>query len=141
MKIESGSNINRTIPITFIATNTLIVLLLIVLSGCTEKNNLMIFNTTETSIVVVNAKVNGKIIANKELLVRPRPKRYSPVTTYAHFRAANSSVLEIEIKGQEGVINARCTLNITPGGCLFSATYVGTNQLKCNCDSYADFKS
>lgn len=120
----------------------LIALLLIVLSGCTDKNSLKISNHTKSDIVVVSARVDAKIISNRELVIPPTLKnRYSFVPIYTTFRASNPRVLEIEFKGPAGAISASCDLGniIQHGGCLFLVSYNGTNQLKCVCDPYADF--
>lgn len=133
------SNLKLT---TLVALAALIALLLIVLSGCTDRNSLRIQNYTKSDIVVVRASLDGKVISNKESIVPPTPKdRYSFVPIYTSFRAFNPRVLEIEIKEQAEAINASCDLDnvIQHGGCLFQVSYNGTNQLKCVCDSYADF--
>lgn len=118
-------------------------LLLIILSGCTDRNSLRIHNYTKSDITVVSARLDGKIISNRELIVPPTPKdRYSFIAIYTSFRAANPRVLEIEINYPAGATSASCDLGniIKHGGCLIGAVYIGTNQLKCSCNPYADFK-
>jgi hypothetical protein len=136
-KNKENAPINRVVQFSII-----IALFLIIFSGCKDKNSLKIYNYTKSNIVVISARVDGKIISNRELVVHPTPKdRYSFVPIYSSFQMFNPRVLEIELKDLAGVMNASCELgNIKQqGGCLFLASYNGTNQLKCICDSYADF--
>jgi len=118
-------------------------LLLIALSGCTDRNSLKIRNCTKSGITVVSAKLDGKIISKKEIIVSPTPKNhYFFVPIYTSFRAVNPRYLELEIKYPTGIISTSCNLGeiSQDGGCLFLVSYNGTNKLKCDCDPYADFE-
>lgn len=115
---------------------------LVLLLGCADRNDVMVINQTPNDIVVTGAKRNGKTLSKRELVVPSSAKGYVPVPGYAAFRANSLGFLEIDIRESSGVARtASCRLDRrTSGGCLFKASYVGSEQLKCVCDPYSDFR-
>jgi hypothetical protein len=92
------------------------VLLLILLSGCSKTNHVMVVNRTPADIEVIEGARNGKVISRKQMVVPSGAKGYVPVPVYASFRGNR--------------LDERL-----PHACLFNAVYVGSERLRCACDS------
>ena len=116
---------------------------LVLLWACTDSNHVMVINQTANDIVVTGAKRNGKVISKRQLVVPSSVKGYVPVPGYAAFRADRLGLLEIDVRESSGVVRtASCRLDErTRGGCLFKASYAGSERLSCVCDPYSDFKN
>jgi hypothetical protein len=122
-----------------------LVALLGLLCGCADRNHIQIINRTTNDVFVTAAKRNGKVLSKKVLLLRTSKNGYSyiPAQAYARFRGNTLGHFELDIREPSGELRtASCQLHFrTSGGCLFTVSYYGPQQLTCLCDPLSDFSN
>jgi hypothetical protein len=122
-----------------------LVALLSLLCGCADQNHIQIINRTTNDVFVTAARRNGKALSKKVILL-PTSKNgesYIPAQAYARFRGNTLGHFELDIREPSGEPRtANCQLRFrTPGGCLFTVSYYGPQQLTCLCDPLSDLTS